>query len=373
MSKLIILVYCMIRFVTEDMQHIPFVVLSVLIYVSVNMVGYLCKARAYKICMFAISCMALIVSAHYAASSLILLLPANLMDIARHYSRDLKAWALWALSSALFCDGSLWAELVLTGLFSFTVYALSYRLYSGFEVLKQERDLLKEKNDALYKKLDMEAEYENQIKYLTQLEERNALAQKIHDKVGHTIAGSLVQLQAASLLLDRDREKAREILGNTLKHLKEGMEDIRSTLRSIKPAQEQLGLGRLKAMLDEFSLRNPIRTELSCKGSIDVITHAQWRIIIENTKEALTNTLKYASASAVTVSIEVMNRLIRSEVRDNGIGGSPVKKGLGIRGMEERTENAGGQLIIDGSRGFSVITLLPVREEEHEDTNPNRR
>jgi signal transduction histidine kinase len=36
---------------------------------------------------------------------------------------------------------------------------------------------------------------------------------------------------------------------------------------------------------------------------------------------------------------------------------------MGIAGMEERTGAAGGKLIIDGSDGFSVITLLPVENE----------
>jgi hypothetical protein len=34
--------------------------------------------------------------------------------------------------------------------------------------------------------------------------------------------------------------------------------------------------------------------------------------------------------------------------------------------MEERTENAGGKLILDGSNGFSVITLLPAGSVPHE-------
>jgi len=70
--------------------------------------------------------------------------------------------------------------------------------------------------------------------------------------------------------------------------------------------------------------------------------------------------LKHSSASAVRVKIEVMNKVIKMEVRDNGRGEAAIKKGMGIAGMEERTGAAGGKLIIDGSDGFSVITLLPV-------------
>lgn len=51
------------------------------------------------------------------------------------------------------------------------------------------------------------------------------------------------------------------------------------------------------------------------------------------------------------------------EARDNGKGETVVKKGMGLAGMEERTGAAGGKLIIDGSDGFSVITLLPVEND----------
>jgi signal transduction histidine kinase len=51
-------------------------------------------------------------------------------------------------------------------------------------------------------------------------------------------------------------------------------------------------------------------------------------------------------------------------VADNGKGAGKVKKGLGILGMEERAASAGGTVIVDGSRGFSVITLLPIRQAE---------
>jgi signal transduction histidine kinase len=42
-----------------------------------------------------------------------------------------------------------------------------------------------------------------------------------------------------------------------------------------------------------------------------------------------------------------------------------IIKGIGIREMEELSGNLGGKIIIDGSNGFSVITLLPLEGELH--------
>ena len=46
-------------------------------------------------------------------------------------------------------------------------------------------------------------EYNKQIIYTSQLQERNNIAQEIHDKLGHSISGSLMQLEAAKLIMDK--------------------------------------------------------------------------------------------------------------------------------------------------------------------------
>lgn len=56
------------------------------------------------------------------------------------------------------------------------------------------------------------------------------------------------------------------------------------------------------------------------------------------------------------------NKVIKAEIKDDGIGAFHIKKGLGLKGMEERVAGVGGKVVFDGSKGFSVITLLPIEE-----------
>ena len=202
---------------------------------------------------------------------------------------------------------------------------------------------------------------------LSQLEERHSIAQEIHDRVGHAIAGSLIQLEAAGLLVDRDQSKTRDIIQNVITVLREGMENIRATLRNIKPATEQLGINRVKLLLDEFTVNNQLKTSLVYSGNLDRIAPIQWKVILDNLGEALTNALKYSGATTISLKIEVLNKFVKAEVSDNGQGAYIVKKGLGISGMEERSGRISGKVIIDGSKGFSVITLLPMEEEQYGD------
>jgi signal transduction histidine kinase len=178
--------------------------------------------------------------------------------------------------------------------------------------------------------------------------------------VGHSITGSIIQLEAASAILDEDPRAARAMMGNGIRALREGMDGIRATLRGIKPLPAEIGMKSIRVMLDGIAARGSVTVKLSHTGDLGGVTRAQWGVIADNVRECLTNTLGHSNAREMSVSIEVMNRLVKVEARDDGRGADSYRKGLGIQGMEERAERLGGTLIVDGSRGFSVITVLPL-------------
>ena len=349
-SRLAILLYCIVSYVQGDMGNIPLVVLLMLAYICSGMLAYIFKNILIKRCFLLTSIIILFISAAVADQLFILLIAVDILELVSSFTKDLKAWLAFIALPAFLCSGDMLPKYALVGLFCLFVFMLATQLSATLSAHKKASERLRDKNDELSSRLDAGSEYETQVRYLSQLEERNSLAQKIHDRVGHTIAGSIIQLEAAGMIIEKDRDKARNIIETVTENLKEGMESIRSTLRNIKPAPEQLGINRLKLMMEEFSLNSSIKTSLSYKGSLDAITHLQWKIIMDNTKEALTNALKYSGERCAF-----------------------IKTGMGLTGMEERTENAGGQLILDGSNGFSIITLLPAGEVANADKSINSR
>jgi signal transduction histidine kinase len=361
-TRMAILIYCVMRYIQGGMEKIPLVVLLILAYICTVMIAEIFKKLWLGRCLLLASILVLAVSASIANQLFILLIVVDILELVSGFTEDHRLWLAFTAVPVLFVWDRLLPEYILTGLLSLLVFLLVSKLSTSSSTLKSANEKLKNRNEELSSRIDAGNEYESQIRYLSQLEERNSLAQKIHDKVGHTIAGSIIQLEAASMIIEKDRDKAAGIIAAVTDNLKDGMESIRSTLRSIKPAPEQLGVNRLKLILEEFSMNHAIKTTLSYTGSLDAITHFQWKIIMDNIKEALTNALKYSSATKIIVKLEVMTRLIKAEVKDNGNGTLSIKKGMGLTGMEERAENAGGKLILDGSSGFSVITILPIGE-----------
>lgn len=358
-ARMVILLYCILSYVRGDMKDISLVIIMILAYVSICMVSYIFKNGLVKRISRLFSIAILVYSAISVNILFLLLVSIDIIELVSFHTDNDNA-ILLILCIPGFFSRCILAEYCGLCLLSWLIYRVSKRYYESLAVMKRRNEKLRDRNEELLSRLDAGSEYEAQLRYLSQIEERNSLAQKIHDKVGHTLAGSIIQLEAAELIIDKDTEKASAMVRNVADNLKDGMESIRSTLREIKPAPEQLGINRLKLILEEFSLNNGIKTNISFEGNFDVITHVQWKIILDNIREALTNALKYSSATRIDVRLAVMSKLIKAEVHDNGKGAISVKKGLGLAGMEERTENAGGKLILDGSNGFSVITLLPA-------------
>ncbi len=370
-ARLAIFIYCVIKYTQSEMQRVPAVLLLLLAYVSISTLSYLFKRALFRRGCRVLSIILLIVSAWTLNSLLILFIPIDVLELAASTIGRWKKWFFVLLLPVCLCAEGIIAEYVIISFLSFLI-ALPVGMYSArIATQKETMEALREKNESLVKQIDTGNEYEAQVRYLSQMEERNNLAQKIHDKVGHTLAGSIIQLEAAQVVLGRDNDKAAGIICTVTENLKDGMESVRSTLRCIKPPPEQLGINRLKLLLDEFSFNNTMNTVLTFEGSLEIITYRQWKTILENTEEALTNALKYSGATHIHVKLEVLNKLVKMEVKDNGKGALYLKKGMGLLGMEERAENTGGKLIIDGSNGFSVITLLPTGEVKYADKSSN--
>jgi signal transduction histidine kinase len=81
-------------------------------------------------------------------------------------------------------------------------------------------------------------------------------------------------------------------------------------------------------------------------------------------QEALTNAMKHAAGSAVTVRLAVGDGALEVEVRDAGAAPSSLVasgSGLGLAGMRERVEAAGGRLDAGPSAGgWRVLARLPT-------------
>lgn len=190
------------------------------------------------------------------------------------------------------------------------------------------------------------------------LEEREELSQALHDKLGHTINGSVYQLEAVKIIMEKEPQAAKEMVQAVINELRGGMDEIRLILRKERPAKYEMALVQLNKLCFECRQKG-IETELYTEGELQKVPECYLHIILDNAYEAVSNSLKYSKCTKIEIKIYVMNQVIRCMVSDNGTGCSKFTDGMGIAGMRRRVREVNGILDFETEAGFKINMLFP--------------
>lgn len=226
---------------------------------------------------------------------------------------------------------------------------------------KQIADEQKEQMNELHKKLNDIKSLMKTVKSSVSLEERNRIAARLHDQIGHGISGSIIMLEAAMLILKENQEKAVGSIQIAINNLRSGVDEIRLALREERPDRYMIGINDITALLEEFKVSYSIDTNLKTIGELDHIRLDIWACMQDNLKECLTNVLKHSNATEFTLNIEVFQKLVKVEFKDNGRSMEGFEKGLGLEAIEERTIHSKGKCFFSkGEKGFCVTNIFLI-------------
>jgi signal transduction histidine kinase len=216
---------------------------------------------------------------------------------------------------------------------------------------------------------DLQAERARRAR-LAASQERERISRELHDVVAHAVSVIVIQAQGAATVLDRDPERSRRALETIVATGRECLSEIRTvfnaadnTLKAELAMEPLPGLARLPELLDRVrEAKLPVALQIEghpgpLQPTVDL---AAFRII----QEALTNVMKHAGpAATATVRIRYKPERMEIEVENKATvyrDADPL--GRGIRGMQERASNLGGQLSVSAANGsFLVKAALPTR------------
>ncbi|MBI2919028.1 MAG: sensor histidine kinase [Chloroflexi bacterium] len=206
--------------------------------------------------------------------------------------------------------------------------------------------------------------YQEQLRHLSsrvtaQLEtERKNLARELHDETAQALATLLVMQRMVA------REATTPKQTQALQELREltslTLEGVRRMSVGLRPSiLDDTGLvGALHWYVEEFcgDTLPPVRMDL--EESLGRLTPDTELAIYRITQEALSNIMRHASASAVSLSLQQDGNWVVLNVADDGVGfdpAAPPKEGgresLGLFTMRERAELVGGHLEVVSRRG----------------------
>jgi signal transduction histidine kinase len=188
-------------------------------------------------------------------------------------------------------------------------------------------------------------------------EARRQLERDLHD-------GAQQRLVLASLTLRRAAVQARgtpaePLVTEAIDQLQQGLAELRDLARGIHPAA--LSEHGLAPALESLVARAPLPVEL--RVTRRRVHPAVEAAIYFTVAEAITNIVKHAAATSVTVEVEVREESLVAMIADDGVGGARAGAGSGLTGLADRLDALGGTLTVESPRsgGTTLRARIPSR------------
>lgn len=204
---------------------------------------------------------------------------------------------------------------------------------------------------------------EQSLKNMAIVEERNRIARDIHDGLGASLSGVIIQAEYLLTLT-----KKSEDLQSEVRELKTGAEEaIDEVRRAVSMWRDDFQLvPQLENTCTTFTSRHKVPVELKVQGEAPRLPEAQELGVFRILQECLTNIAKHAHASRVNVEVRFGTEEIALEIVDDGAGFDPQKtpkNHYGLINMRERAKKAGGEVSIDSSPGKGTRVRLTVKPQ----------
>ncbi|GIE97278.1 sensor histidine kinase [Paractinoplanes rishiriensis] len=199
--------------------------------------------------------------------------------------------------------------------------------------------------------------------------ERGRISRELHDVVAHGLSVMVIQAQGGAAALDNRPADTRAALEAIVKTGRDSLADMRRVLGTVGEVDDawhpQPGLARVPSLLAQVrEAGTPVR--LTIEGDPVPLPSAVDLTAYRIVQEALTNTMKHASAGAgAAIVISYAGSAVHIDVSDDGrVVRHDDGRGNGLRGMRERVRLLGGSLDTGpGPRGgFTVRVTLPIEE-----------
>jgi PAS domain S-box-containing protein len=199
--------------------------------------------------------------------------------------------------------------------------------------------------------------------------ERRQFSRMLHDEVGQALTVLKLELEMLEKDLSPLGPCSRKSLEGMRRQIRFVSEGTRSLSKSLHPAMlDELGLvPTLTWYLDTFVRSEGLEAELTEAGCDEGLPPAVALALYRIAQEALTNIVRHAQASRVTISLTRGYPYAIMEIEDDGRGiprtkGKDESKGLGLVSMRERAEILGGTFQIRSSpgKGTRIRVKIPI-------------
>lgn len=236
------------------------------------------------------------------------------------------------------------------------------KLYSGIQYLKKNlEDQVVERTRSLERSM---RETSAALAEATVFEERNRIAQEIHDIVGHTLTSTILQIEAGKRLLQKKEiDSGFQRLAEAQDLVRHSLNEIRGSVHMLKEDRYSDLTVMLRQLIKDTERNAGVVVHAVIYDLPEAMSTAYKKAIYHALQEGLTNGIRHGKSAEFHFSLESVGANLQFRLKDCGLGMSPIVMGFGLRTMKERVEQLGGSLSIDSEmdEGCLLEIDLPMR------------
>jgi signal transduction histidine kinase len=176
--------------------------------------------------------------------------------------------------------------------------------------------------------------------------ERRRIERDLHDGAQQRLVTLGIVLRRLQRSLPGDAKVLAPAFDAAVDEVAATIADLRTIAAGVRPPRLDEGLAAALADLARGA-EVPVDVEVAGDRAPPDVESAAYFIACE----AVTNAVKHASPSRVTVRSARGNGVLRLEVTDDGVGGAAPVAGSGLAGMQDRVAAQGGTLAVDSPAG----------------------
>lgn len=236
---------------------------------------------------------------------------------------------------------ALWIAIVIVLIFTILLFVVKI-MHAGY----------KRMTEANLRQARLEVEHQKKLLetgLLAQEKERTRIAADLHDGLIGKLTVVRMKSQISNAPLDIDT-----LLGESIAEARRISHDLMPPMIEYTPVYELVS-----------QLAEPWKQKIAINYVPDIRTDAdinpQVKIqLIRVVQELITNIIKHARATAITIRLRQTNGLIVLSVSDNGVGfdTSILKQGLGLGSLEMRAQYLNGRHKLKSKPGAGTKVLL---------------
>ncbi len=261
--------------------------------------------------------------------------------------------------------------MISNGMIAFAAFLIITLFF--FRLNRKKRQLAEQK--VLLAKKDIDVLISNQALKTTSArldgieEERKRIANALHDKIGVMLSTAKLYFAPMDQQLSNFDAKEKDKFQKANKILDEAYEEVRRISHNMaSPSLTSLGLvGELKLLSNRIEAAQQLNIQVVAHEMNERLDNQLEMQLYQIIQELITNILKHANASEVSIELNRFEDLINVMVQDNGIGFEEhdltlETSGIGLKNIKKRIEQLKGSFIIDSKKGggTTISIDLPI-------------